>query len=146
MALYNDIRTIIEAGKYDLSDMLHRIDVIYVSGGLHDTERTELYELARENADPEQSLGTALARIESIEEWRTSVDADILELRSKVFGEDPGPSDEWPEFVQPIGAHDAYHTGDKITWNGEHYICVAPEDVAVVWDPGTYPSYWQKDA
>ena len=31
---------------------------------------------------------------------------------------------EWPEYKQPTGAHDAYHVGDKITYNGKHYTCV----------------------
>lgn len=54
------------------------------------------------------------------------------------------PEDEYPEYIQPTGAHDAYHTGDKITFNGKHYICIAPEGVAVVWSPDTYPAYWQE--
>ena len=31
--------------------------------------------------------------------------------------------DEYPEWVQPTGAHDAYNTGDKVSYNGKHYIC-----------------------
>ena len=31
--------------------------------------------------------------------------------------------EEWPEFVQPTGAHDAYNTGDKVSYNGKHYVC-----------------------
>lgn len=30
--------------------------------------------------------------------------------------------DEWPEWVQPTGAHDAYNTGYKVSYNGKHYI------------------------
>ena len=30
--------------------------------------------------------------------------------------------DEYPEWVQPTGAHDAYHLGDKVSYNGKHYI------------------------
>ena len=29
--------------------------------------------------------------------------------------------DEYPEWVQPTGAHDAYNTGDKVSYNGKHY-------------------------
>ena len=43
--------------------------------------------------------------------------------------------EEWPEWVQPTGAHDAYNTGDKVTHNGVKYI----SDVdANVWEPGVY--------
>ena len=31
--------------------------------------------------------------------------------------------EEWPEWVQPTGAHDAYNTGDKVRYNGKHYVC-----------------------
>lgn len=30
--------------------------------------------------------------------------------------------DEYPEWVQPTGAHDAYNTGDKVIYNGKYYI------------------------
>ena len=30
--------------------------------------------------------------------------------------------EEYPEWVQPTGAHDAYNTGDKVSYNGKHYI------------------------
>ena len=31
--------------------------------------------------------------------------------------------EEYPEWVQPIGAHDAYNIGDKVTYNGNRYVC-----------------------
>lgn len=37
--------------------------------------------------------------------------------------------DEWPEWVQPTGAHDAYHRGDKVSYRGKHYICTADANV-----------------
>ena len=43
--------------------------------------------------------------------------------------------DAWPEWVQPTGAHDAYHFGDKVSYNGKHYICTAD---ANVYAPGVY--------
>ena len=30
--------------------------------------------------------------------------------------------DEYPDWVQPTGPHDAYNTGDKVTYNGGRYI------------------------
>lgn len=32
--------------------------------------------------------------------------------------------EEWPEWVQPTGAQDAYMAGDKVSYNGRHYICI----------------------
>ena len=30
--------------------------------------------------------------------------------------------EEWPEWVQPTGAHDAYRIGAKVSHNGKHWI------------------------
>lgn len=49
--------------------------------------------------------------------------------------------DEWPEFVQPTGAHDAYNTGDKITFNGERYVCKMD---GCTWSPQDSPAAWEK--
>lgn len=43
--------------------------------------------------------------------------------------------EEWPEWVQPIGAQDAYMTGDKVTHNETHWISTADNNV---WEPGVY--------
>ena len=37
--------------------------------------------------------------------------------------------DEYPEWVQPTGAHDAYHRGDKVSYHGKHYICTADANI-----------------
>lgn len=37
--------------------------------------------------------------------------------------------DEYPEWVQPTGAHDAYNIGDKVTYNGQHYVCTSDANV-----------------
>ena len=43
--------------------------------------------------------------------------------------------EEYPEWVQPAGAHDAYAKGDKVTHNSKKWI----SDVdANVWEPGVY--------
>ena len=51
--------------------------------------------------------------------------------------------DEWPEFVQPTGAHDAYNKGDKVTFNSKHYISLID---ANVYSPAAYPAGWQEQA
>ena len=51
--------------------------------------------------------------------------------------------DEWPEFVQPTGAHDAYKKGDKVTFEDKHYISLID---ANVYSPAAYPAGWQEQA
>lgn len=43
--------------------------------------------------------------------------------------------DEYPEWVQPTGAHDAYNTGDKVTHNGKTWVSDVDNNV---WEPGVY--------
>ena len=43
--------------------------------------------------------------------------------------------EEWPEWIQPTGAHDAYSKGAKVTHNDKKWT----SDVdANVWEPGVY--------
>lgn len=51
-----------------------------------------------------------------------------------------GQDDEWPEFVQPTGAHDAYAKGAKVTYKGQHYISLID---ANAYSPEAYPQGWQ---
>ena len=43
--------------------------------------------------------------------------------------------DEYPEWVQPTGAHDAYAKGAKCSHNGKHWIS---DYDANIWEPGVY--------
>lgn len=45
------------------------------------------------------------------------------------------PADEWPEWSQPIGAADAYQTGDKVSHNNKHWVSTSDNNV---WEPGVY--------
>ena len=45
------------------------------------------------------------------------------------------PTEEYPEWSQPLGAHDAYPLGAKVSHNGKKWV----SDVASnVWEPGVY--------
>lgn len=44
-------------------------------------------------------------------------------------------TEEYPEWVQPTGAHDAYAKGAKVKHNGKKWISTAD---ANVWEPGVY--------
>ena len=43
--------------------------------------------------------------------------------------------EEFPQWVQPTGAHDAYKKGDKVTYDNKHWISTADNNV---WQPGGY--------
>lgn len=59
-------------------------------------------------------------------------------------GESPEPGgddDEYPAFVQPTGAHDAYNIGDKVTYNGHRYECTMNSNA---YSPDAYPQGWKQ--
>ena len=43
--------------------------------------------------------------------------------------------DEYPAWVQPTGAHDAYSKGDKVTHNGKRWTSDVDNNT---WEPGVY--------
>ena len=132
----NSIRSIfdgvISRGGYDLTGMLARVDEYHVAGRLTDEERDALYQEARAHAQPVYDVQ---AEIEAL--W-----AAVRALQTQPSEPDE-PADEWPEFAQPTGAHDAYHAGDQIAYNGKHYICKMD---GCVWTPDAYPAGWEVQA
>ena len=49
------------------------------------------------------------------------------------------PAIEYPEWVQPLGATDAYPEGAKVSHNGKRWISLYDDNV---WEPGVYG--WQE--
>ena len=45
------------------------------------------------------------------------------------------PTQEFPDWVQPIGSHDAYSQGDKVSHADKHWVSTVN---ANVWEPGVY--------
>lgn len=45
------------------------------------------------------------------------------------------PATEWPEWSQPIGAHDAYVAGAKVSHSKKHWISDVESNI---WEPGIY--------
>lgn len=136
--MYEIIKTVIESKRYELADMLEKIDTMWLQDEITEEQKIELVDLARENAKPENSYSDLQKQIEQAFSEIAALKARV----DKLDGTEPDP-EEYPEYVQPTRSHDAYHKDDKVTYKGKKYICIAPEDVAVVWGPETYPAYWQ---
>lgn len=64
----------------------------------------------------------------------------------EVYGEgpspepEPDPGTEYPQWVRPSGAHDAYNTGDIVNYNGTLYISKIDGNT---WSPEEYPAGWE---
>lgn len=145
--MYSIIKQVIEKKNYELTIMLKKINTLWAEGELTDEQREELIALARENADPKNSYASQQNQIVALFANMKEMSATILEVVARVATlegeqvEPEEPSEEYPEYVQPTGAHDAYNTGDKITYNGKKYECLMD---GCVWTPKDYPQGWQE--
>lgn len=45
------------------------------------------------------------------------------------------PADEYPEWSRPVGSHDVYKTGDKVSYDEKHWESTVDVNV---WQPGVY--------
>ena len=61
---------------------------------------------------------------------------DAPSLWAKILIPDPNVIPEWE---QP-GSTNPYMKGDKVTYNGQHYICKIDN---CVWNPDAYPAAWE---
>lgn len=147
--MYKKIKEVIESSRFELSDMLKKIDTIWLQGDITEEQKTELVKLAQEKANPENSYAPLQEQIDNLFKITDTLQTEVKTLSDKVTKLEGGeiepepPSAEYPEYKQPTGSHDAYYKGDKVTFKGKKYICIAPDDYAVVWNPEEYPAYWQ---
>ena len=131
--MYEIIKSVINSKDYKLEDMLYKISKMYIESRITEAEKSELDELARSNAKAENSY--------DMQKQLNNLEARVKALEEKSTTEEPGTTEEYPENVQPTGAHDAYQNGDKVTFNGKKYVCKMDN---CVWSPETYPSGWEE--
>lgn len=140
--MYEIIKSVIQSKDYELRDMLYKINKMYIESAITEAQKTELDELARTNAVAENSYATAKEQIENIYKEINELKSRVSVLENNESTEEPSePVNEYPEYKQPQGAHDAYKAGDKITYNNKKYICKLYN---CVWSPDEYPSAWEE--
>lgn len=86
-----------------------------------------------ENAVGDAQLYQVLQDHTSAAEWKPDA---ALSLYKKIGVSESG----YPEWVQPLGASDAYNTGDIVSYNGTLYKSTIDGNV---WAPEAYPAGWE---
>lgn len=137
--MFEMLKRKIERKDYKLETMIEKIRILFADDEITKEEKDELEDLARENANPENSYASIQEQINNIYNEIKKIKADVNEIKGT---EQPTePSEEYPEYKQPSGSYNAYNTGDKITFNGKKYICKID---GCVWNPETYPEGWEE--
>ena len=127
--MYQIIKNVISRGGYNLSAVLSKIDTVWAEGKITDEQRVELIATARNQASSEAGIDI-MFKLTELEQ----------RIRALETGESTdGSAEEYPVFVTGKW----YYTGDKCSFEGASYTCVAPEGVACVWSPADYPAYWE---
>lgn len=132
----NTMEFTITHGKFDLEHILEAVETYYIEGKLNAADREALIAMAREKAQTPVVAQDEIPRL-----W-----GEINAIKTRLAnleggGADGGNDGEWPEYVQPTGAHDAYYSGDRVTFDGRRYLCVASG--ACVWSPDVMPGAWE---
>ena len=125
--MYDVIKDVINTRRYVLADMLHKIDTLWAQGDIDDDQRTELIALAQGNSDTTQEMNV-LEKLKELEQRVRALETGSIE-----------PGEAYPDYV----AGKWYYNGDKITFEGGKYQCIAPDGVVCVWSPTEYPAYWE---
>lgn len=146
--MYEIIKNVIQSKDYELRDMLYKINKMYIESYITETQKTELDKLARTNANAENSYAPVQEQIDNLYDELSQIKSQLNTLLEETEegteenpSEPPVTTDEYPEYVQPTGAHDCYNTEDKISFNGKKYVCKIN---GCVWDPDTYPAGWEE--
>lgn len=129
--MYELIKKVIESKRFELVDILKKIDIRWLEGDLTDEQREYLTSLAREKANPSDSIDV-LKKLEEI-------DGRVRVLEKK-YESQPDGTEEYEKYV--VGKW--YRKGDKIIFKDKKYECTAPEGVVCTWNPEEYPAYWKE--
>lgn len=141
--MFEIVKNVILAKNYKLEDMLNKINVLWLESKISDEEKTSLISLSRENALAENSYKPLQEQLNNLykafDNFKEEVNARLNTLEGKEDVEEP--VEEYPPFVKPEGAHDAYQKGAGITFNGEKYESLIDNNV---WSPDEYPQDWKE--
>ena len=122
------IESTISSGEYDLASILSTINLYHIEGALTDQDRTELRDMARENAkpqyDPEKDISQMLDRLHALEERVTKLEeTEVVE--------------KYPEYEDDRW----YFSGEGVTFEGTKYTCIAKK---TKFSPAEKPKDWQE--
>ena len=135
--IFNVLKTVISSRRYELSDMLEKIDFIWAQGEISLEERLSLISDAQSNAMVENSIDV-LKSLYDLNKRVTEVEKQIAELKN---GSDT-PTDEETTTYPPYVVGKCYFNGNIISFEGRNYKCIAPIGTVCVWSPTEYPPYW----
>lgn len=157
--MYDVIKNVIESGRYELNDMLKKIDTIWIQGDITEEQKKELVMVAQANADPSQSNAPLQEQIEEIskkqialEETVRALSATVQKIKETVESggtvvpePEPQPQEEYPAWEPYNGIPPVkYQVGSKVSHDGKKWESMVANNV---WEPGAFgvdESIWKE--
>lgn len=138
--MFRKIAKVLEGGKFELSSVLQKIEKLWIQGQITDTQRDRLYEMARENADPQRSLLPLEKQFEEISLILKDLSVRIQAIEKELSLDPTQAVRDFVPYKRPSRDIDCYCEGDKVLWKNKKYVCVERK---VVWSPDDYPKGWK---
>ena len=143
--IYNVLKTVISSKRYELADMLEKIDFVWAQGDIDNEQRLSLISDAQNNAMVENSIDVLKSlyelnkRVSECEKLIEELKAEKeTETDTDIPVEDEEETPTYPDYV--VGKW--YQNGDIVAFGGKNYKCIAPIETVCVWSPTDYPAYW----
>lgn len=139
--MYDVVKNVIASKNYDLTDILGKIETVWIQSRITDEQKMELINLARQNAEVQQSIDI-LAKLEEHEKRLVELEGLVKNLTASKEDNEDGEEvteESYEEYVSGRWCKN----GDIFTFDGKLVKCIAPEGVTCVWSPADYPAYWE---
>lgn len=82
--MYEIFKNVINSKRYNLDDMLKKIDTLWVQGDITEEQKKELVTLAQTNANPENSNAPLQKQIEEIAKKQLTLEETVSALSATV--------------------------------------------------------------
>lgn len=143
--MYNVVRNVIQSKKYELKDILAKVDTLWVQGSITNEQRLSLISDAQNNAMVENSIDV-LKSLYELNRRVSECEKELAELKANtktdtetdIPVEDEVETPTYPDYV----AGKWYQNGDIVSFDGKNCKCIAPIGTVCVWSPTEYPLYW----
>lgn len=112
----------IESGKFKLSDMANKIDILWLQGDLTDDQRTELNALMKEHLNPGTEMPEALEMCRALKEEIESLKERIVKLENGGVAPEPPVGVVIPPWEPWDGISNKYQYGAVVTIDQKYYI------------------------
>ena len=131
--MFSNLKRVILSGRYRLSEMVEKINVMWGESLITDAERDELLHLAQEKLDPQTEAPELMAAYVRVLEKLEGLEKRVAALEG-ADGEESAEGEAWPVWEPWDGVSDKYQPGARVEHGGVKYVSVyAGQNV---WEPG----------